>query len=289
MMSIILQILLNGVVIGGLYALTAIGLTTILGVMRITFLAHGAFYMLGAIFTYKLVTGLGLNFFPAALLAAGGIYVLGVLVEKFTIRPMRHDELKVMILTLSLAFIAEEVAKILWGPQYKNMPPYLMGNISLGGIGLEKQRLLAFVVAVVLVTAFLVFLKKTRMGKAIRMVAQDERAAMLLGINVDRIHAVTFGIGVALAASAAILLSPIYLIYPSMGWTPLMRSFAIVILGGMGSIEGTIAAGVIFGIIEMLTGYFLSPTLVTINIFLVLILVILFKPAGLFGTRVRQS
>lgn len=289
MIGVILQILLNGVVIGGLYALAAIGLTTILGVMRITFLAHGAFYMLGALFAYKLVTGLGLSFFPAAILAAGGIFLLGVVVERYTIRLMRHDELRVMILTLSLAFIAEEVVKLLWGPQYKNMPPYLMGNISLGGIGLEKQRLMAFFVSVVLVIAFLLFLKKTRMGKAIRMVAQDSRAAMLLGINVDRIHAVTFGLGVAMAASAAILLSPIYLVYPSMGWTPLMRSFAIVILGGMGSIGGTIAAGIIFGIIEMLTGYFLSPTLVTINIFLVLILVILFKPAGLFGAKVRQS
>lgn len=287
-MSTFLHLTADGIIIGVIYVLAALGMTVIFGVMRIASLAHGAFYMLGAYFVFWFCMQLALPYYIAVMLGVIMTFVLGMAVERFILRKIKANELSVVIATLALAFVLEEGIKFIWGPFYRNIPPVFPGTISYQGFILDKQRFLAFLIAIGFVLIFLFILKWTKIGMAIRMVAQDEEAAQLLGININVISMLTFGVGAALAASAAALLSPVYLIYPSMGWTALLRSLAIVILGGMGSVAGTIVAGLLFGIIEVYTAFYISPELATIDIFLVLILVIVFRPAGIFGVKIRS-
>ncbi len=286
--SLFFGLLVSGVLIGGLYALAAIGLSLIMGVMRVVNVAHGALYMLGAFFVYTVTVQWGLPFPIAMVVAVAAVFAVGVVVERLIVRPVRHEEVNVLIITFAAAFVLEELAKFIWNPRYKNIPPYIEGNVSVGALQVDQQRLVAFLVAVVLIGILFALIRHTRTGKAIRMVAQDEEAALLLGIHVERLHMLTFGLGAALAAAAAALLGPLYLVYPAMGWNPLLRSFAIVILGGMGSLEGTIVAGLLMGVIEVMTGYFISDRMTTVATFAVLVLIIFLRPTGLFGHPVEE-
>ena len=275
--------MISGILQGGLYALMSLGLTLTLGVMRIVDLSYGAYYTLGGYLSFFLLTSLGINFVLSALISLALIFVFGMLVENFLIKPVRADELSVMILTFAFAYAVEEVVKFIWGSPFRTIPAYANGTIDVGGIFVEKQRLISFLIALVLISITLVLLKKTKFGKALRMVSQQRVGAQLVGINVNSIQKITFAVATVLAASAAILLSPIYLVFPSMGWSPLLKAFGIVILGGMGSVKGTIIAGFALGLIEVLTSYFIAETLSQISYFTVLILVIIIKPSGLFG------
>ncbi len=283
MTSILLNLIFNGILIGGLYALAAIGLTLVLGVMRIINVSHGAFYTLGAYFAFLFSVMLGFSYPIAFFLSIFVVFIIGVVFGRVFIKPIRKEELNVLILTFAMAFVIEEILKFAFGPRYRNIPPYLSGTLDIFGGSVDIQRVFSFAFAVVILVTLLIVLKFTKLGKAMRMVAEDEEVAGLLGINVERIHNISFGFGALLAASAAALLSPIYLLYPAMGWDPLLKSFAIVIFGGMGSIAGTIFAGLIFGVAEVLTGYYISPTWKTAVPFILLILIISIKPTGLFG------
>lgn len=285
--SLLGGLLVSGILIGGLYALAAVGLSLIMGVMRVVNVAHGALYMLGAFLVYTVTVQWGFGFPVAMLVAMVGVFVIGVVVERLIVRPVRHEEVNVLIITFAAAFVLEEVARLIWNPRYKNIPPYVEGALRVGGLRIDQQRFVAFLVAVVLIAVLLAVIRYTRIGKAVRMVAQDEEAALMLGINVERMHLLTFGIGSALAAAAAALLGPLYLVFPAMGWNPLLRSFAIVILGGMGSLGGTILAGILMGVIEVLTGAFISERITTVATFTVLILIIVVRPTGLFGQQVE--
>lgn len=285
--SLFLGLVVSGILIGGLYALAAAGLSLIMGVMRVVNVAHGALYMLGAFFVYTVTVQMGLNFAVAMAVAVVAVFIVGLVMERLIVRPVRHEEVNVLIITFAAAFVLEEVAKFVWSPRYKNIPPYIQGSVAIGALQVDQQRLAAFLVAVALMTVLFLVIRRTRIGKAIRMVAQDEEAALLLGIHVERIHMLTFGVGAALAAAAAALLGPLYLVYPAMGWNPLLRSFAIVILGGMGSLEGTILAGLLMGVIEVMTGYFISDRMTTVAAFVVLVLIIFLRPTGLLGQAVE--
>lgn len=287
--SLFLGLVVSGILIGGLYALAAAGLSLIMGVMRVVNVAHGALYMLGAFFVYTVTVQMGLNFAAAMAVAVVAVFVIGLVMERLIVRPVRHEEVNVLIITFAAAFVLEEIAKFVWSPRYKNIPPYIQGSVAIGALQVDQQRLAAFLVAVILMTLLFFVIRRTRIGKAIRMVAQDEEAALLLGIHVERIHMLTFGVGAALAAAAAALLGPLYLVYPAMGWNPLLRSFAIVILGGMGSLEGTILAGLLMGVIEVMTGYFISDRMTTVAAFVVLVLIIFLRPTGLLGQAVEEK
>jgi branched-chain amino acid transport system permease protein len=242
-----IQLVISGVLQGGLYALIALGLTLTLGVMRITDLSYGVYYTLGAYFSFFFIIKLGFNFVLAGILSVVLAFLIGLLVERLLLRRIISDELSVMILTFAFAYALEEIIVFVWGSPFRTLPPYAIGTLNIGGILLEKQRLVSFAVAVVLIVLVLLFLKKTRFGKA--------------------------------------LLSPIYLVYPAMGWSPLLKAFGIVILGGMGSVKGTIIAAFALALIEVLSSYYINQSLSQVSFFVVLILVILIRPSGLFGNR----
>ncbi|PKM82883.1 MAG: branched-chain amino acid ABC transporter permease [Firmicutes bacterium HGW-Firmicutes-14] len=280
-----IQLVISGVLQGGLYALIALGLTLTLGVMRITDLSYGVYYTLGAYFSFFFIIKLGFNFVLAGILSVVLAFLIGLLVERLLLRRIISDELSVMILTFAFAYALEEIIVFVWGSPFRTLPPYAIGTLNIGGILLEKQRLVSFAVAVVLIVLVLLFLKKTRFGKALRMVSQQQHGAYLVGIDVQLIQRLTFAVGSFLAASAAVLLSPIYLVYPAMGWSPLLKAFGIVILGGMGSVKGTIIAAFALALIEVLSSYYINQSLSQVSFFVVLILVILIRPSGLFGNR----
>jgi branched-chain amino acid transport system permease protein len=279
----IIQVIVSGLIVGGLYAVVATGLSLTWGVMNIVNVSHGAFYMIGSFITYSLYMKLGVNPFLSFLLTLLVIFAVGLVAERTLIHPVRKSGENVVLITFALAIFLEEVARITWGLIYRTTAPYFKGTINIFGIILDWQRVGTFCIGILVLIVFNMFLKKTKIGKATRMVEQDEEVAMLLGINVDRIYLITFAIGACLAASAGSLLAPLYLIYPSMGWTPLLFSFSIVVLGGMGSMKGTIYAGFLFGVISLLTTYLISSGWVNVIPFTILVLVLLVKPSGLFG------
>jgi len=277
------QVLISGILIGGIYALMASGLSLTLGVMRIVNLSHGVFYTLGSFILYSFFMQAQLNILLAFFLTTLIVFFVGMLIEKLFLERVRDLEMNVMILTFSLAILGEELIRLGWGVMYRSSYPFIKGSLQVGELFFDYQRILSFVVGTSMLTALIIIIKKTKIGKAARMVQQDHEVAMLLGINVQFISALVFGLGAMLSAAAACLMAPLYLIFPAMGWTPLLISFAIVILGGMGSIAGTILASFLFGIVTLLTSYYLSSGMVNVVPFLIIIVVLIFRPSGIMG------
>jgi branched-chain amino acid transport system permease protein len=283
----VIQLLASGLLVGGMYALTATGLTLVMGVMRLVNVAHGVFFTLGGYLTFAGLSLLGLNFFLAVPLAGVGAGVVAALVERTMVRRVRRDELRVVILTLALAFVGQEALRVIFGGKPKSLPAFTGQSLLIGSVSLEGQRVVVFGLALVLIAALYLLVRYTRWGMALRMVAQDREAALLVGINTDVVFMLTFGIGALVAGLAGGLMGPINLISPAMGWNPLLVSFAAVVLGGMGSIWGTVLAGLLLGVIELFSGFFINPSMGTISSLLVLIAVVVARPTGLFGQDVR--
>jgi branched-chain amino acid transport system permease protein len=283
----VLQLMASGLLVGGVYALTATGLTMVMGVMRLINVAHGVFYTLGGYLTFTLLTGVRVPFFAAVALAGVGAGLVAALLERFVVRRVRSDELRVVILTLALAFVGQEALRVIFGGKPKSLPAFLSGTYLLGPVALEAQRMVVFAVALTVVALLYAFVKYTRWGMALRMVAQDPEAALLLGISTDAVFLVTFAIGAAIAALAGALVAPLHVISPAMGWDPLLVSFAAVVLGGMGSVWGTVLAGLLLGLVELFAGFFIDPSMATIASLVVLMAVIVIRPTGLLGQGVR--
>lgn len=281
-----MQILASGLLLGGIYALMGLGLSLTLGVMRIVNLAHGVFYTLGSFVMYSFMVQAKVNPFVALFFTFIIIFFVGILIERIMLRPIRESEMNIMIVTFAFAIFAEQCIRLGWGVMYRSTPPFLKGELKLGQVFLDYQRILAFAIGMAIIVGLVVALKKTKLGKATRMVQQDYQMAMLLGINVNSISMLVYGIGVGLAALAGCLLAPLYLIFPAMGWTPLGISFAIVILGGMGSILGTVIGGFLFGLTTLLTSYYISSGMVNVVPFLAMIITLLIRPRGLLGKEI---
>lgn len=279
----IFEIVLSGILVGGLYALMAIGLTLVLGVMRVLNLAHGVFFMLGCFSCYFLLTQAALNPVLALFLTVSIGFLIAISIERLVVRPTKKDLMRMCVATLSVAVLLEEAVRLNWGKIYRAVNPYIRGTTDLVGVTFDNQRIVAFLLSLVIITGLVVCIKKSRFGRAMRMVQQDEDMAALLGVNVRFINTMVFGIAGALISAAAGLLSPLYMIYPSMGWPPLLKCFSIVILGGMGSIGGTIFAGFIFGVVEIGTAFFFGSQWAYGAVFLILVVILLSRPRGLFG------
>lgn len=284
---ILLQLVASGIMLGGIYSLLAMGLALTLGIMRVVDMSYGVNYMLGGYITFVLMTSAGLSYPLAGLAAALAVFGFAQAVQRFIIRPIQSNEMTVMITTLAFAYAVEELVKIPMGSQYKALPPVVTGSLELGPIMLENQRLLAFAAAALLMALLLALMKFTKVGAAMRLVAADPGAAYLVGIPVPLIQQLGFGLGSVTAACGAVLLSPIFLIHPSAGWSPLLKAFTIVILGGLGSLYGTLAGAFLLAQAEVLTSYYVAPTVSQISFFVVLIVSILVKPGGLAGSRER--
>jgi branched-chain amino acid transport system permease protein len=286
MMVLFIQQVLNGVMLGSIYSLVALGLTLEYGILHIPNFAHGALYMMGAYMTFLLATTLGLNFWLAMIVAMIGLGLVGILVERLVYRPlMLKPHLSSFIAAIGLIFIFVDGALNIFGPDFKRFPPTNPQAFHVLGITLTLQRILIISVTIALIVVLQLFIKKTTMGATIEATAQDLEGAQLMGINVSRVRMIVFALGTALAAAAAALVAPLHLVHPNMGGPVILKAFVIIILGGMGSIPGAIIGGYMMGLIESLSGGYISTSYNEVFAFGVLVIVLTIRPTGLFGAR----
>lgn len=285
--AILLPAILNGLLSGAIYALVALGLTLIYGVLHIINFAHGALLtaaMFAAFFAYELF---GLDPYIAALALTPLFFCIGYGLQRFIIGPAAHgDDRNILLVTLGLAVIIENALLYAFQADTRTADlPYSFDVIEIGTVILSLPRVVALAVVVMVALLLWVLLRCTDTGKAIRAVAKEKLGAELSGIDVAHIYAVTFGLGTACVAIAACLLLPSYYVNPSAGNAFVLVAFAIVVLGGMGSVAGALIAGLFMGVVESLSGLFLGESLGQLGIFLIFILVLLLRPNGLFGER----
>lgn len=275
---------LNGLVTGSVYGLVALGLTLVYGTMQVPNFAHGHLYMLGAYATFSLVTFAGVHYWTATVGAMLALACLGVALERLVFRPLRHaPPINAMIAAVGVMLFLEGVAQRVWGEDFRRMASPYEAVVSVGGIPTTAHRLILIGAAALLMTALLLFLTRTVAGFAIRATAQDREGAMLVGIEIDRVTMGTFALSAAIASVAGSLIAPISLIYPAMGALVTLKAFAIVVLGGMGSVTGALLGGYLLALAESLGGTYVSADYQDLVAFVVLVLVFAFRPSGLFG------
>ncbi|MCE2859047.1 MAG: branched-chain amino acid ABC transporter permease [Oxalobacteraceae bacterium] len=280
-----MEILIYGAVTSAIYAMLAVGFTLIFGVARVLNLAHGSFYALGAYGAYVLTSVVGLPLWLAAILSVVGVAVFGVLVEKILIRPLRYSQLGVLMITLAIALVVEQTLFLTFGSEYRNVPAFVDTKINLGGVDVAGQRLLTLVVAGVSIAILYLFIQRTRLGSAILAISQDADAAKYMGIPSDRIFSLVMAMSAALAAMAGILAGPFLSVQPSMHLLPIVKAFAIVVVGGLGSIPGSILAAFMLGYAETIVAYQISTSWTEIVSVLATLLMLVIRPAGIFGKR----
>lgn len=285
------DILITGLVNGGVYALLAVGFSLIFGVARIVNIAHTAFYMLAAYMVYTFLNIAGLPLLLAVVLAVGLVTLLSVVCYKFVIEPVREYESAVLIATIALALIFQEALLLTFGGHFLGSPTLIAGNMDLAGVRVSYQQLLTIgVVALVLIGTWYL-LTHTRLGLAIRATANDLEVANLMGMNVSRVAMYTVAISVALAAIAGVVVAPLFVVDPLMWLAPLVTILAIVVLGGLGSLKGSLIGAFIIAYVEAITvftvpaGAFLKGA-VALSI---MVLVLLIRPEGLFGVAFEEE
>jgi len=285
--AVFLQQVVNGVTIGVVYALIAIGLTLVLGILDVINFAHGEFYMLGAFLTYGLAVGLGLNYFVALALTIVGVAAAGFLAEQLTVRPLKGRHMFTVVLsTLGLSIFLQNGALLWWGPDPREIELGWSGRpLVVGGIVISSLRLIVLGTSVALIAALTWFIRRTRWGMAMRAVAGNRDASALMGIPVDRVYAITFAVGTGIAGVAGGLLGAMFTIEPTMGEWAVVKAFCVVIMGGMGNVPGAVLGGVILGVAESLgAGFLPGGASYKDGIgYAILILVLLYRPQGLFG------
>lgn len=284
--SLLAQGGLNGLMLGTNYALIALGLTLIFGILGIVNFTHGEMYMLGGYSAYYLFGHFHLNFFLTLALSALLVGVLGAFLEKFIFRPLTTRpklELTSLIAAVGLAWVFQMLAVIAFGDLDKNVPSAFRGIIRTAGIVITVERLATILLGIGLVVLLNIFLLKTKTGMTIRAVAQDKEAAALQGVPVDRVTAMTFGLGCGLAAISGALVAPIFGVSPTMGGEVILKAFLVVILGGMGSVPGAMLGGLVLGFIESFGCLFFSVPTVMVLTFSIIIMILILKPKGLLG------
>ncbi len=263
----------------------AVGFTLIFGVARILNLAHGSFYALGAYGTYVLTTVVGLPLWTAALITIAFVALFGVVVEKVLIRPQRHSQIGVLMISLAVALVVEQTLFLVFGSEYRNVPSFVDVKVNLGGVDVAGARLLTLAVATVAIGALYAFIQFTRLGSAILAISQDPEAAKYMGIPSDKIFSLVMAISAGLAALAGVMAGPFLSVQPSMHLLPIVKAFAIVVVGGLGSIPGSIAAAFLLGYAETCVSYLVSSSWTEIVSVLATLLMLVFRPAGIFGKR----
>jgi branched-chain amino acid transport system permease protein len=286
-MQLFLQQVFNGVMLGSTYAIVALGLTLVFGILHIPNFAHGHLYMLGAYISFFLMTLYGFGFWTALVISMIILGLIGMLIERVIYRPLQdRPHINSFISAIGALIILETSVIVIWGPQGRRIPNPYPDIVELLGITMSYQRLLVIVAAIAMIVLLQIFIKKTTPGTTIEAVAQNREGAMLVGINVNRVSSLTFAISTATAAAAASLVAPIFMISPTMGALLGMKAFVIVILGGLGSIPGAIVGGYILGLLEAVGGGYLSAAYKDVYAFGALILILSIRPTGLFGKEV---
>lgn len=286
-LDILLSALANGLMTGAVYALIALGLTLVYGVLHIINFAHGATLTAAMFAVFVLHSIFKIDPYIAVFILTPLFFGLGYAVQRFVINPASHgNDSNILMVTLGLSIIIENALLAGFRSDTRSIDvPYGFSVIEIGNLFLSTPRVIAFFAAFAVAAILGLMLVKTDTGKAIRAVAREKTGAALSGINVDHIYAVTFGLGAACLAIAACLLMPTFLVNPRAGNAFVLVAFTIVVLGGMGSIGGALVGGLIIGVVESLSGLYLGESLGQVGIFLIFILVLLFKPTGLFGAR----
>ena len=285
MIAYLPQALVSGFLMGLIYSLVSVGLTIIWGVMDIINFAHGDFLMLAMFITFWFYTLFGFDPLVSIPLAAIGIFLLASITYRLLIKRILTESLLTTLLaTFGLALFLRNSAQFLWRADYRTiLNPVLQGSFSVAGIYVSIPKLVGALISVITVTLVYVFMKKTRIGRAIQAVSMDREAALLMGINADRIYNITFGIGGACVGIAGALLANFYPVSPQAGIFFVIIAFTCVALGGFGSILGSLIAGVIIGIVESVGGFLIGPAFKYAIVFLIYLLVVLIRPKGLFG------
>lgn len=286
-MTTFAQQVVNGLIIGSTYSLMGIGLTLVFGIMRVVNFAHGEFYMLGAFIAYFSFTFMGLPFPVAVTLAVAAVMVLAWLCDQCLLRPVRDKDILVpMLILIGISIMLQNFAIVAFGSEPKTMPaPFPPTTVELGGVFISLPRLVLAGISVGVIAALSYVLKATNVGRAMRATWQDAETAALMGVNINRVYGLTFTVGCGLAAAAGSALAPIFWVYPTMGELAVLKSFAIVILGGLGSVAGAIYGGLLLGLAESLGAGYISAEYKDAVGFLVIIIVLLLRPYGLFGRR----
>jgi branched-chain amino acid transport system permease protein len=284
-MIVFLQSVLSGVLIGGVYALVGIGLTIIFGVMRVINFAHGELLMIGMYLTWIIFTGLGIDPFVSILISIPVMFAVGALIQKTLInRVLGALPENQILLTVGLGLVLSNLVMLIFTSDYRILTTsYSSSTLRLAGLSLSTPLAISFAITSAITALLYWFLLKTDTGQAIRATAQDRDAAQLMGINVKRMSLLAFGIGAALAGTAGALISPTYYIFPQVGGAFTLKAFVIVVLGGMGSVLGATLGGVIIGVTESLAAVYISAGMKELFVYVLFLIVLLFRPAGLLG------
>lgn len=300
-MTLFVEQLVNGLTVGAVYALIALGYTMVYGVMRLINFAHGELFMLGAYLGFTLLVStalggalpLGAALVVLILVVMGAAAVLGLAIERVAYRPLRRaNRLTAVVSALGVSIFLQNAAMLLWGPRYRAYPAWALPEVrwTVAGIHLSLMQVVILVVALGLMIALYLLIQRTMLGTAIRATAIDHDTARLMGINVDRIIQFIFLIGPALGAAAGVLLGLYYRqVHFTMGWAYGLKAFTAAILGGIGHIPGAMVGGLLLGILEMLGAGYLSAAWKDAFVFVILILLLIIRPTGLLGERVAEK
>lgn len=292
-MIYILEDAINGVLMGSIYGLTALGLTLIFGVLKVINFAHGSLLMVGMYAAYWSIILTGMHPYVALIIVAPVMYFFGYYLQDIVIKPIFkaqkdvREPITVIIVTTGVWYILDNLTLLIFGPAYRNIQdnPLKGKMLEIGEMFISAPKLWGFVTAVITAAAVYWFLQKTRMGRAIRATSLDREAASLMGINQFKVYNVAFGIGTATAGIAAVTLVPFNNIFPSVGVLFDIKGFIIVVLGGLGSIGGAILGGIIIGLIESIAPQFMTATWTEAIVYGLFLVVLFVKPSGLFGVK----
>jgi len=281
----LVQILVYGAVISAIYAMLAVGFTLIFGVARILNLAHGSFYALGAYAVYTFTAVVHLPLWLASVLAVLFVAAFGMVMERVLVRPLRRSSLAVLLITLAVALMVEQMLLLVFGSEARNVPSMVNATYHFAGVDISSQRLLALGGAILILTSLWLFMQHTRLGSAILAISQDAEAAQYMGIPSDRIYSIVMGLSAGMAAAAGVLVAPFQTVIPGMGLLPLFKAFAIVVVGGLGSIPGSIVGALLLGYTETIIAFKISIEWSQIVSVAAVLITLILRPAGLFGKR----
>jgi len=284
-MDVLVQLILNGIMLGAMYAIISVGLTLIFGIVRVVNFAHGEFLMVGMYAVYLLSHHFGLHPYVSAVPMVLMLFAIGALVQRFIIQPLLGADEHIQIFaTVGLSTALINLALLIFGADlYSVQEPGLRKPLSIGGYTVLYAQVVIFMSALVLVAGLHLFMQKTPLGRAIRATAQNRNAAQLMGVRVDRIYVIAFGLGAACVGLASALISPLFPVTPTIGTYFVLTAFVVVVLGGMRSMYGAFLGAMIIGIVDSLSGYYIAPDLKEVVYFAIFILILIFKPTGLFG------
>ncbi len=279
----LVQSLLNGMVLSGIYILIALGITLVLSIMGIVQISHGEIYMVGAYCVYYLITAIGLNFVFALIIATLFVGGIGVVLERFCFRPFRGDPDRAMTIAISLILILQNIILFIAGGNPKSYSSPFTGVLQIFGIAIAWKRLIIVLVGLTLLVALFLFIRYSKTGQAMLAISQERDGAMLQGINIDFVSAVAMFLGCALAAIAAGMIGSLFSISPTMGSFALMKGIAVIILGGLGSISGAVLGGLILGMIDGVLPALTTSYTAGLVGFFAIIMILLFRPQGIWG------